>query len=356
MTGSNLPRRLSHDIPPNPAETLRTLAEYAGDVPPDKYMTGELFDRLHEKVAKLLGKEAALYLPSGKLAQMAALKVLCGKAGCNRVAMHPRSHLEEHEKRAYQELWGLTAAHLGGYDCLPTHHDLRSLHEPLGVVTVELPIRRLGCLLPNWDELSELCHVAKRKGAFLHMDGARLWESQPFYNKTYAEIAALFDTIYVAMDKGLGGLAGAVLAGPQWVIDEVEVWQRRAGGRALRSFPHILSALKALEDRLPRMKEFHNTAKQLARSLDALDGVQISPKIPHTNAFLVSFIGDSEKAIAARNSVADELGIWLFDAQVDCVDQSVVRFELTVRGAAYDIEIGEILHAIQYFRDLVLHD
>lgn len=67
-------RRLSLDEPPNPADTLRELACYAGDAVTDKYTTGELFDRLESRVAGLLGKEAAVYLPSGKLAQMAALK------------------------------------------------------------------------------------------------------------------------------------------------------------------------------------------------------------------------------------------------------------------------------------------
>lgn len=354
MFSPKTPLRLSLDVPPTPSETLKSLAEFAGDVPSDKYMEGELFDRLHDKIATLLGKEAALYLPSGKLAQMAALKVLCSRAGCNRVAMHPRSHIEEHEKRAYQELWGLTAAQLGGYDRLATAHDLRGLHEPLGALTLEMPLRRLGCLLPEWDQLSELCSVAKERGIFLHMDGARLWESQPFYNKTYAEIAALFDTVYVAMDKGLGGLAGAVLAGPQWVIDEVAVWQRRAGGRALRSFPHILSALKALEDRLPRMVEFHHKANELAQELGALDGVHISPAVPHANAFFVSIFGHPEQALAARDSVAQELGIWLFDAPVDCVDQSTVRFEVTVRGAACELSVDQVAEATRRFRDLVV--
>lgn len=353
MAPPKLPHRLSLDVPPTPSETLRELAEFAGDVHSDKYMSGELFDQLHTKIATMLGKEAAIYLPSGKLAQMAALKVLTGRAGCSRVAMHPRSHLEENEKRAYQELWGLTAAHLGGYDRLPTADDLRAIHEPLGAVMLELPLRRLGCLLPNWNELSELCNVAKERGLFLHMDGARLWESQPFYDRPLAEIAAPFDTVYVALDKGLGGLAGAVLAGPKWTIDEVAIWQRRAGGRALRSFPYILSALKALEERLPRMGEFHNKAKELSRELGILDGVRISPVVPHANAFFVSVFGDHEKSNAARDAVAEELGIWLFDAAIDCVDQSTVRFEVTVRGAACDLAVEDVVQATKCFRDLV---
>lgn len=195
--------------------------------------------------------------------------------------------------------------------------------------------------------------MAKERGVFLHMDGARLWESQPFYDKSLAEIAAPFDTVYVALDKGLGGLAGAVLAGPKWAIDEVAIWQRRAGGRALRSFPYILSALKALEERLPRMNEFHNKAKELSLYISALEGVQISPPIPQANAFLVSFSGNPDRASDARDTVAEELGIWLFDAAVDCVDQSTVRFEVTVRGAAFDLAVEDIVIATKYFRDLV---
>ncbi len=116
MTGN---RRLSLNAPPHPADTLRALADYAGDGASDKYTTGELFDRLESRIAGLPGKEAAVYLPSGKLAQMAALKTLTGPARCNRVAMHPRSHFEEYEARAYQELWAMTAAHLCGFDPRP---------------------------------------------------------------------------------------------------------------------------------------------------------------------------------------------------------------------------------------------
>lgn len=346
-------RRLSLDILPNPAETLRALADYAGDVESDRYMEGVLFDRLQGQVAELLGKEAALYLPSGKIAQMSALKVLTGRAGCSRLALHPRAHLEEYEARAYQELWGLTAAQLGGYDRLPTRDDLDAIHEPLGAVVLEMPQRRLGCLLPKWDELTALTELARARGIYLHLDGARLWESQPFYDRPLAEIAALFDTVYVAFDKGLGGLTGAALAGPQWVIDEARIWQRRAGGRALRSFPNLLSALKAMDERLPRMTEFHLKARSLAAVLGEVPSVSVSPAPPHANAFLVSLPGARERALSARDRIASENGIWLFDQLEDAIDQSIIRFEVTVRGAAFDLEEAEVKAAVMQFGQLI---
>ena len=353
MTSTNSPRRLSLDVPPNPAETLRSLAQYAGDVPSDKYMSGELFDRLESRVATLLGKEAALYLPSGKLAQMIALKILTGRAGCRRIALHPRAHLEEYEARSYQELWGLTAAQLGGYDRLPKPGDLSAIHEPLGAAILELPMRRLGCLLPTWNQLIEFSQIAQQRKVFLHMDGARLWESQPYYQKPLHEIADLFDTVYVALDKGLGGLAGAVLAGPQWVIDEARIWQRRAGGRALRSFPYLLSALKGLDERLPRMNAYHEKAKELAKSIGNIPNVRVSPETPQANAFLVSVTGNPTEAIEARDTLAKTNGIWLFDTTVDSVEQSTIRFEVTVREAAFELDTSQICEAISQFRDLV---
>jgi threonine aldolase len=346
-------RRLSLDPTPHPATVLRSLADYAGEVASDHYMTGELFDRLEGRVAQMLGKEAAVYLPSGKLAQMAALKTLTGRAGCRRVAMHPRCHLEEYEARAYQELWGMTAAHLGGFDRLATAADLAMIKEPLGAVALELPQRRLGCLLPSWQDLCALVEIARARGIALHLDGARLWESGPFYARPLHEIAGLFDTVYVAFDKGLGALSGAALAGPQDILDEVRVWQRRAGGRALRSFPAVLSALQALDERLGRMSAFHDKARELAAALSRIEGAAVSPNPPHANAFLVTLPGDPAKALCARDVVDRELGVWLFDAPVACVDQGFARFEVTVRTAAFGLSVEEVVRAAQRFSEMV---
>jgi threonine aldolase len=71
----------------------------------------------------------------------------------------------------------------------------------------------------------------------LHLDGARLWECRPFYGRDYAQIAGLFDSVYVSFYKTLGGIAGAALAGPADVIAEARVWQRRQGGNLVRLFP-----------------------------------------------------------------------------------------------------------------------
>ena len=228
-------RVLSLDVRPDPVRSLRELAAYAERLalPSDHYGAGELAARLEARTCELLGTEAALFLPSGKMAQMVALRILTSRAGCRRVAMHPRAHFEEYEARAYQELHGLTAARWGGYDALPTGAELSALMaEPLGAVTLEMPLRRIGCRLLPWEDLSTVTGLARDAGVALHLDGARLWESQPFYGRPHAQIVGLFDTAYVAFDKGLGALAGGMLAGSAGFVAEARIWQRRAGGRS----------------------------------------------------------------------------------------------------------------------------
>src|SRR5579862_6108880 len=176
-------RFLSLDHRLDPADALGELAAYAARLGggADQYGEGDLANMLEQRVAELLGKPAALFLPSGTMAQMIALRILTGRSGCRRVAMHPRAHFEEYEARAYQELHGLTATRFGSYDALPTLADLETLlAEPVGVVAMEMPLRRLGCRLHPWDELAAIAARARASGVPLHLDGARLWESQPF--------------------------------------------------------------------------------------------------------------------------------------------------------------------------------
>jgi len=338
-------RTLSLNVRPDPAESLKTLASFAEHlaVPADQYGEGELSRRLETNVCSLLGKEAALFLPSGKMAQMIALRIHAGRAGCARVAMHPRAHFEEYEAHAYQELYNLTAAQWGGYDTVPTAAELLGLMaEPLGAITVEMPLRRLGCRLLPWQELEVIAGAARKGGVALHLDGARLWESQPFYGKPHAEIAGLFDTVYVAFDKGLGALGGGMLAGSSSFIAEGRIWQRRAGGRMLRSFPYQLSALQALDERLPRMRAYHDRAKAIAAVLGPMPGLRVTPSIPEANAFLVTLEGTSGALLQARNDIADEHGTWLFEDIVSLPISGLISFEVTVREGAFALDDNEI--------------
>jgi threonine aldolase len=117
----------------------------------------------------------------------------------------------------------------------------------------------------------------------LHLDGARIWESGPYLGHTPAEIAALADTVYVSFYKGLRGLAGAVVAGPEEIIAEVGLWRSRHGGTLWTMMPYAVSALRGLREELPRMAEYHQRALEMAELL-AAKGFRTFPGPPHCNA------------------------------------------------------------------------
>src|SRR3954451_1391931 len=217
--------------PAGAAAQLRAAADaLPPDARPDQYGEGPVVEEFEARFAELLDKEAAALLPSGTMAQQIALRIHCDRRGADTVGFHPTCHLELHEHGAYAQLHGLRAELVGDRDSLIKLADLQGLDARLGTLLLELPQREIGGQLPEWDELVEQIEWARGRGAATHLDGARIWEAAPYYDRPYSEIAALFDTVYVSLYKGLGGFAGCVLAGAQDVIDEARVWRRRHGG------------------------------------------------------------------------------------------------------------------------------
>src|SRR5437660_1711838 len=171
----------------------------------------------------------------------------------------------------------------------------------------------------------------------MHLDGARLWECRPFYGREYAEIAALFDTVYVSFYKILGGIAGAALAGPSDVIAEARTWQRRHGGNLIHLFPYVLSAKKGLAEHLDQVATYCAKARSVAEVLASFPQIQVIPNPPHTNMMHVFLHGDRDKLIEAALDVAEATGTWLFAALAPTPLLSHHKLELTVGNATLDL-------------------
>ncbi len=337
-------RFLTHHYRPNPRQVLLDLAELADpEQPADTYGQGEIIAGFEAEVAALLGKEAAVFLPSGTMAQQIALRVWCDRRGVPNVAMHPRNHLDRSEQHGYQRLHGLHGVLVGDPDRLLTFEELQAVAQPLGALLLELPQREIGGQLPAWDELVAMTEWARERGIAAHMDGARLWQCAPFYSRDYAEIAALFDTVYVSFYKDLGGLAGAALAGPADVIAEARVWRRRHGGNLIRLYPYVLSARKGLRERLGRIPSYRDKAREVAAALVALPQVTVVPDPPHTNMLHLYLRGDRERLLAAALETSEESGVWLFDRLGTSPLPDHHKLELTMGDASLDLPTGEIV-------------
>ncbi|MGH9174104.1 MAG: threonine aldolase family protein, partial [Vicinamibacterales bacterium] len=200
-----------------------------------------------------------------------------------------------------------------------------------------LPQREIGGQLPSWDELVATSEWARSRGIPLHMDGARLWECQPFYGRDYAEICALFDSVYVSFYKILGGLAGSALAGPADLIAAVPLWQHRHGGRIARVYPYIVSAQQGLHERLERLGAYHEKAVRIAATLGSLPGVEVVPDPPQTNMLHLYLRGDGDRLLAAATAIAEETGVFLIRSLRDSPLPTYRLFELTVGDATLDL-------------------
>jgi threonine aldolase len=174
------------------------------------------------------------------------------------------------------------------------------------------------------------------------MDGARLWEVAAYYGRSYAEIASLFDSVYVSFYKGVGAITGAALAGPAEFVAEARIWQRRHGGNLLHLWPYVLSARIALRERLPRFASYHAKAVEIAAALAQVDGVILKPDPPQTHMAHVYLRGESEALLDASAELAREQGLALFTWLRPAPIPGYAMFELNIGDGALELTGDEV--------------
>ncbi|MBQ0827288.1 threonine aldolase family protein [Streptomyces tagetis] len=312
------------------AEDLYDLDAHA-----DLYGDG-VVEALEERTAALLGHEAAVFFPTGTMAQQVALRCWAGRTGSPAVALHALSHPEVHERHAFGQVSGLRPVRVTRASRQPTAAEVRELDEPFGTLMLELPLRDAGYLLPTWQELTELVDAAREREAVVHFDGARLWESTVRLGRPLDEIAGLADSVYVSFYKSLRGFGGAALAGPRTLVEEARAWRHRYGGTVFQQFPTALAALAGLERELPRLPAYVAHARVVAAGLRegfaaaGLPWARVHPEVPHTHQFQVWLPCDPDAAAEAALRQAEETGTLLFPRPWDAAGPGLAVTEVTV--------------------------
>ncbi|MGH8851708.1 MAG: threonine aldolase family protein [Casimicrobiaceae bacterium] len=298
---------------PTPAMRAAIAAAPVGD---DQYGEDPTINTLQDRVAALLGKEAALWLPSGTMANQVALRVLCRPG--DDVIVSRESHAAWHETGAAAANAGVQFTEIGAQGVFssaefvaavkPRHHPI---YPPTTLLEVENTHNRAGGVVFPQDEAERLCAAAGERDVGTFLDGARLWNAAAASGRTCAALAAPFDLVAVALSKGLGAPAGSLLAGSRQAIDRAIRYRRMAGG-AMRQVG-ILGAAGhyALDHHLERLPDDHANARRIAGRLTRCAGVMLDLATVQTNIVVFGLAPGAPDAatIVAR---ARERGVLIF--------------------------------------------
>lgn len=272
-TGDHTRVHLSGDgLNLSPAAWAARLAELtsARDVEADAYLLGGDVAAFESRCAALLGKERGLFMPSGTLANHLALRALAGDR--RRAIVQDASHVYNDTGDASQTLSGLTLVPVAPGRATVTRDDVASVVErstggrvpsPVGVLSIESPVRRLFGQVAREQDTLEACAYAREQGIALHLDGARLFVAAAYDGRTPAELAAPFDTVYVSLWKCFNTGSGAMLAGPRAVVDPLVPVRRMFGGALATAWAEAVVGGAYLDGYVDRLRAAIGTAEEL---------------------------------------------------------------------------------------------
>jgi threonine aldolase len=241
---------------------------------------------LCERVAELLGKEAAVFMPSGTMCNVAATLSHCRPG--DEILAHESAHIIAREGGAHAALGGLQVTRLSGPDGQFSPATLRAaLHPrtryepPQTVVSVEQTANIGGGTIWKKAALDEIVKVAKSNGMATHMDGARLPNACVATGISAREMAEGWDSVWIDFSKGLGAPVGAVMAGSRDFIDDVWRWKQRLGGSMRQAGICAAACVHALDHHIDRLADDHANARALAGGLSQIPGIEVQQ--PETN-------------------------------------------------------------------------
>ena len=325
-------------------------AMVAAPVGDDQYGEDPSVNRLQERIADLLGKEAALFVPSGTMANQIGLKILTRPG--DEVVLGDEAHIVWHESGAGAANSGVqfTVVGRGG---LFTADDLRATYKPPGhivfppttLVAVENTHNRGGGVVFPQNDTVAICDAARELGMASYLDGARLFNTAAASGRSLAELAAPFDIVSVALSKGLGCPVGSVIAGRREDMSRAVRARRMLGGAMRQSGILAAAGLWALDHNLARLAEDHANARLLAERLAGARGVSLELATVQSNIVIFRMEQGAPDAatIVAR---AQEMGVLVsaFGARivraVTHLDVSRADCELAADCLVQVLEVG----------------
>ncbi|HEY7958008.1 MAG TPA: low-specificity L-threonine aldolase [Polyangia bacterium] len=306
---------LRSDTVTRPTPLMREAMARA-EVGDDVYGEDPTVNRLQERVAALLGKEAALYVPSGTMANQIALYTLTQPG--DEVLVSSGAHCMYYESGAAAALSGVQLRELGGPDGRFSVAEVEAAinpdnahYPPTRVIAVENSHNRSGGRIFPEPAIAAIAKLARARGIALHLDGARLWNVHAASGRSLADLAAPFDTVSVCLSKGLGAPVGSLVAGSKSLIARAHRRRKMLGGGMRQAGLLAAAGLYALDHHLQRLKDDHENARKIAQAVAGAPGVAIDPATVETNIVVWDLAPEVPLDAAAFVERARERGVLL---------------------------------------------
>lgn len=285
---------LRSDTVTKPSEAMRK-AMYDAEVGDDVYKEDPTANELERYAAELLGKEAALFVPSGVMGNQICLNVLTQPG--DEVICEKDAHIFQYESGSPAALSGIQLSLIeGNKKGIFTAEQVEPLIRPTSayymartkVIEIENTHNRAGGTINPIENIKSISELAKKYNLYMHLDGARIWNASVETGISPAEYSSYFDTVSCCLSKGLGAPIGSIIAGSKEFIKEA-FRVRKAWGGGMRQVGIIAAAgLYALKNNIQRLKEDHQKAKQLAYNLSQIKNVNIDLELVETNIVIFS--------------------------------------------------------------------
>ncbi len=277
---------LRSDTVTKPTSEMRS-AMASAEVGDDVIETDPTADRLQVRVAEILGKEAALFMPSGSMTNQIAIRLHCNRG--DEFLCEADCHVYNYEQAAFAQLSGVVARTIQGRYGVLEPSQLEGKIRPIAdhmvrtsMVTLENTHNRGGGTIQPLESVRAICDWARQNGLATHLDGARLFNAVAATGTDARTWAENFDSVSICFSKGLGAPIGSALAGTKEFIKQARRARKLFGGGMRQAGIIASGALYALENHRDRLVEDHRKAQRLASAVRGIDGLSLVPE-PQTN-------------------------------------------------------------------------
>ncbi len=289
-------------------EMRRAMAE--AEVGDDVYGEDPTVNKLQERAAKIFGREAALFVPSGTMGNQIAIK--CWTHHGNEVICEEAGHIYNYEMAAMSALSGCIARVIRGQDGVLTWAMIEPQIRPriyyraqTGLISLENTHNMAGGTIYPQEVADEICDEAHERGIPVHLDGARIFNAATAQGKPVQVLTSKFDSVMFCLSKGLGAPVGSMLVGSREFIERARVYRKMFGGGMRQAGVLAAAGLIALEKMPQRLLTDHENARKLAEGLASIRGIRIDTKKVMTNIVIFD-VKDTGKTAAQVSTALKE--------------------------------------------------